>query len=355
MSLLHSAVGKGATTGIEMLISQVPEIGGAVLLGKQRRRSAFILFKDNQPLQSQTRLDIEEDSKCKIIFELHIYAATFNLHLVNFCFGSSRSLAAAWRSNQESSFFFLLPLPSPFPVIRMGLCTFQCQTATSMEPLEGVSHQRRNLSLGVQLGLAALVSTSPFNLPSSLVNHVIDYPPSHAVPLPTPLFSAPVHHLCSMTDFVKDPERALLFTAFELLPVSVTLIHGMKNPLSLLPIWFLITPLQRLWLLASFRGQQKLLGCEKAVHTYVFCSLCMGVGGSRNVSVSLSSIYLDLFKSIWVVRYLAWQSMRQALPQKQAVHLSQDSSITSKEFPERLSPQAVRKPGELAQFKLQDI
>lgn len=38
-------MGKGATTGIEMLISQVFEIGGAVLLGKQRRRSASILLK----------------------------------------------------------------------------------------------------------------------------------------------------------------------------------------------------------------------------------------------------------------------------------------------------------------------
>lgn len=46
------------------------------------------------------------------------------------------------------------------------------------------------------------------------------------------LLSAPVHHLFSMTDFVKDSERALPSTTFGLLLVPFPQIQGMKIILS---------------------------------------------------------------------------------------------------------------------------
>lgn len=158
-----------------MLISQVPEIGGTVLLGKQRRRSDTL--QDNRPFQCQTLLHIEEDSKCEIIGVV-LLSFYFSLHLVIFWFWSSRSFEAAWWSNQKS-FLSCLALSS-LPCCQDGSVPISMSnTYFNTEPLVKSLRLEEKLlfSPGVQLGLSSTCLCFSLHLSSSLVNYFIDFQP----------------------------------------------------------------------------------------------------------------------------------------------------------------------------------
>lgn len=134
------------------------------------------------------------------------------------------------------------------------------------------------------------------------VNHFIDLFHGCHSRFTGQILSAHIHSFSSMTDFVKDPERALPHTGFPVqysryipLPMSFPQINGMQYPdFSPVPTWFPITPFlvatlagyQKAW-----EGKQSILGCEG-------CFLC--IGRNENVNASLSSISWTIFSPDWV-------------------------------------------------------